>query len=363
MTRHSLPQLTSFDLHAMSDVQVRFSTGEIECEDYSRTILVIHFQGTYGIGSAGNDDALYMTVIGNAGIEAIRPDGVILDMSQLHYEWGDMLDSVLGIGDRSDSQSSAVVVGPDCREAIGTLCGGTTMDVCDQDDFFDDLADAWAYVRTRLTIAQRGTLLHAASHGEVAVAAARLAAGDDPNVRSLYGDTPLHLANHPEIVRLLLAAGADPNAKAANDVRPLHRATDLQCVELLLAAGADPDARSWNDESPLSNTRSAEIAQRLIAAGADVQQRRRSSLLHDGPSVELAEVYREAGVPLNAVNEEGRTPLDTALTSLESERAFEQHARRQGTKERIDRLSALVDWFRKHGGKTAGELGGEPTGD
>lgn len=150
MIDNSKPRLNPLDLHALSAVQVRFSTGEIPAHKYPHAVLVIHFSGTYQSGSRGNSDATYMVAIGNACIKAIDPDAVILDLSELDYQWGDRMAAVMDIGgsDRDMPFPLAIVVGPKCREAIGTLCFGVNSktDVCQHEHIFDDLADAWAYL-------------------------------------------------------------------------------------------------------------------------------------------------------------------------------------------------------------------------
>ena len=93
-----VPKLEPKSLESLSDIGVSFSLGEHPCGRYPRAILVIACHGTYGIGSGGNSDATYLMAMGKAGLEAFEPDGVILDLRELSYEWGDMLEAFFGIG-------------------------------------------------------------------------------------------------------------------------------------------------------------------------------------------------------------------------------------------------------------------------
>lgn len=60
--------------------------------------LVMKFIGTYGYGAGGNGDARYMVAMTRAAIEFCEPDALIFDLSELRYEWGDMLEAVFSIG-------------------------------------------------------------------------------------------------------------------------------------------------------------------------------------------------------------------------------------------------------------------------
>jgi ankyrin repeat protein len=94
----------------------------------------------------------------------------------------------------------------------------------------------------------------------------------------------------------------------------------------LLEAGADPDARSWENLSPLGHARDVAIARLLIEAGADVHLRRPSTLLHHRPTPELAQLFIDAGVDVNALDEAGQTPLDVAEMSRQGKLVAVLHA-------------------------------------
>ena len=54
-------------------------------------VLVVRFSGTSGFGCANNSDAIYMDAMIRAGIAAFDSVGVILDLREMAYEWGDMM--------------------------------------------------------------------------------------------------------------------------------------------------------------------------------------------------------------------------------------------------------------------------------
>ena len=124
------------------------------------------------------------------------------------------------------------------------------------------------------------TPLHwAADGGDVAIAAALLAAGADVSLTTGGGQTPLHWAangGHAAVVATLLAAGAEVNAKSDDGGTPLRFAAGgghVSAVAELLAAGAEVDVKNDDGETPLHwaarNGRAAVVAT-LLAEGAEV---------------------------------------------------------------------------------------------
>ena len=117
-------------------------------------LLVIRYHGVYRNGSEGNPDAAYMAAIGRAAIEVFEPAAVVIDLCDLSYQWGDMLDSVWNIGRDPVWETQlpcAVVVGDKCRAAVGTLIfgAGSTTDACEEEFVFDTLVAAIAYVTAK----------------------------------------------------------------------------------------------------------------------------------------------------------------------------------------------------------------------
>ncbi|MDP6796087.1 MAG: ankyrin repeat domain-containing protein [Verrucomicrobiota bacterium] len=97
----------------------------------------------------------------------------------------------------------------------------------------------------------------AAEEGNIEAVKQHLAAGTDVNTKDdAYGWTALYFASsrgHKEIVELLIAKGADVKV---NGVTPLHLAAyqdHKEIVELLIAKGADVNARSNDGRTPLDS--------------------------------------------------------------------------------------------------------------
>ena len=142
-----LTEQNPFDL---SRVKVRFFTGPSTKKPYL-TILVVKYDGEYGIGSGGNDDARYMLAMATLAIETFRPWGVVHDLTDLSYQWGDMLEEVF-IGPRYEPQPTAIVVGPKCEKALRTLLLGldSKESIDAVGNVFRDLNAAWANVDSQI---------------------------------------------------------------------------------------------------------------------------------------------------------------------------------------------------------------------
>jgi hypothetical protein len=121
-------------------------------EDDWREVLIVRFVGKYRIGHLGQPDAAYMAAMSAAAEVRWEPQGIVLDLSGLEYEWGDNLDNVLNwCWSRLDGPG-AVVVGGACKEAIRTLLFGVHSEksLAEREDYFEDLEAAVAYVRKEL---------------------------------------------------------------------------------------------------------------------------------------------------------------------------------------------------------------------
>lgn len=124
------------------------------------------------------------------------------------------------------------------------------------------------------------TALHfAAFFGGRGAAAALLAAGTDPNLRSRneLAVMPIHSAvagGHHDVAIALLDAGADPSVRQRHGWTPLQGAAqhgDAELVDRLLAAGADPAAANDEGTTATDLARAAghdTLAERLRALAA-----------------------------------------------------------------------------------------------
>ncbi len=355
-----VPKLEPQSIESLSDLVVSFSSGEHAGKSYPRDVLVMRCQGTYGFGSAGNSDATYLMAMGKAALEAFDPEALIIDMTDLHYEWGDMLECVLGLGD--DRVPMGVVVGHGCRQAVGTLCFGenSTRDACEKEWILDSLDQAWAYVTSLLDEGETPPLHEASKDGDLHRMRDLIEAGSDVNREDADGNRPLHEATDAKATRILIEAGADVIARNRAGVTPLHLAESVEIARILIKAGADPDARTHYGASPLSYASSPELAKFLVNAGADVQLRARKSLLHSVKNPQIAQVFIEAGAHVNAVDENGKTPLDSAtdnetIFSRQAENVWGSTADIKAARN-YSKIAALL---RRHGGRTSQDIQGQ----
>ena len=179
---------------------------------------------------------------------------------------------------------------------------------------------------------QASALLVAIDSGHAAMALFLIEEGADPNHHGA-GRTALHAATQqemPEVVRALLAAGADPNARLTKRTPYLSRyirlgnglvpdlvgATpfwlaasygDLEIMQILVDAGADPVLRSRDGTTAL-----------MVAAGADYVEgqdkygRRSFPAYYETLQQRALEAIKyclDLGLDINAVNDNGQTPL------------------------------------------------------
>jgi ankyrin repeat protein len=154
---------------------------------------------------------------------------------------------------------------------------------------------------------------------------ALLARGADPRVRARLGTDAVTIASShvatAASVRALLDAGAEPQPPEGVRVHrsPLVAAAmagDVDSIELLLAHGAMPSAEAVSEAVTFGH---ADVVSALLAAGADATGVDRSgiNLLHwatitNRPAV--IPILVKAGVPIDAIDDAGFTPLMYAAT-------------------------------------------------
>ena len=163
-----VPKLEERTLGELSQIQVRYFLGPSRKHQHLE-ILVIRYTGIYPFGSAGNDDAQYMKAMAKAGVAAFKPWGVIHDLSELTYKWGDrlemafigpednakegeFLEAIFGPSDPALAGQPAVVVGPQCEEAVRTLVlGENSQEPIEKVGYiFRHLEKAWDFVESQI---------------------------------------------------------------------------------------------------------------------------------------------------------------------------------------------------------------------
>lgn len=141
-------------LEELSKINYEVHIGKSNEVSYIK-IMILKFIGVYGFGSTGNSDAIFMRAIGEAVLEAWNPGGLIIDLSELSYEWGDQLEDIFYIGSykyRDKPFPIALIVGDHSEEAIRTLILGawSTKGISEIGWVFKEVSDAWDYIETKL---------------------------------------------------------------------------------------------------------------------------------------------------------------------------------------------------------------------
>lgn len=296
-----LSHFEKVSLDDLSNLECTFLLGDDQSK-YAG-ILMIRFSGEYRHGCAGNPDGQFMVAMRNAGVGAFNPYAVILDLSSLKYQWGDMLDSAFGSGGRY--LPWAVVVGEGCRRAIETLGYGWESD---QEpsvlrEIFYSLEHACDYLVGILEGTPPPAIHAAAQAGDLAEVQRLLDEGESPRLTDWTGKTPLHVTSDVSVARLLIESGARRDS--------VHGIQDPELARLLLNAGADADYKA------LAEAKSADLASVLLTAGAHVHLSTRNTLLHQNANrPDLVKLYLEAGADVNTLNDDGDTPLDVVEKEL-----------------------------------------------
>ena len=130
---------------------------------------------------------------------------------------------------------------------------------------------------------QKLPMVVACKSGDVDALRRELAAGGDPETLDGDGWTPImqvcHQRDHSEMVSMLLAAGADPNGRSRFGSSNLHMAAGhgrVECTALLLSAGASVHARLGSQDHCLtpaermSNFSCRRILPMLLRAGSPI---------------------------------------------------------------------------------------------
>jgi hypothetical protein len=108
-------------------------------------VLVISFTGSYPSGGAGNSSAEWMYESGKVLVADQRAKALVVDLRELRYDWGDMIELVYDIGCSCEPTCAQVtVVSSLNRRALSTLEWGedTKRDITELPEFFDSIEEA-----------------------------------------------------------------------------------------------------------------------------------------------------------------------------------------------------------------------------
>jgi hypothetical protein len=136
---------TSFD--QVTSIQYQFFLEPRKPGQYYR-ILIAKFSGEYKLGSRGAADARFICGITKTAFNIWYPDGLILDLRELSYGWGDDMDLVLDIGAKT-GKPCAIVGSHRCLPAIATLINGVDTDklATDTEFIFDSMDAALKFIQ------------------------------------------------------------------------------------------------------------------------------------------------------------------------------------------------------------------------
>lgn len=130
-----------------SDIKVKYFLGELDGEN----ILIVKFSGIYGLGSAGNGDAQYMYACLNMAKSLYDYRALIIDLTQLDYQWGDMIDQIFP-KTTDDYDIEVMVIGKKCQKAIHSLIEmDWGNDEALRSRIFDNVADALAFIKHKIS--------------------------------------------------------------------------------------------------------------------------------------------------------------------------------------------------------------------
>lgn len=113
------------------------------------SILHVAFSGKYRDGSGGRPDAYFIRSVVHTAYEIWSPSGIVIDFSDLTYEWGDEMDVAY---ESPGDIPTAIIVGPRCVRALSTLRYGLKSErsITEEKDVFRAFPDAIAWLRSRV---------------------------------------------------------------------------------------------------------------------------------------------------------------------------------------------------------------------
>ena len=149
---------------------------------------------------------------------------------------------------------------------------------------------------------------------------AALAMGANPNQLDKHGQTPIFRVvynpsdHQARMLELLLQHGADVNHRHPNvGETAIHNARSPEIADILLRHGADIAINTNDGSTPLHKTSTPEMAQYFIDKGVDVNARNdqgATALIDAGfEGYELVECLLKNGADADVRNNDGQTPL------------------------------------------------------
>ena len=130
---------TEVKLTDLSDITHQILLSEHDRFD-TPEFKIIRYIGIYKYGSEGKGDFTYIRAVCQSACEAWWSKATILDFSQLDYQWGDEMDSAIGM-----AEPLVILVGEKCRKALKTLWPDEYDDFC-----CDTMEQAITLARTKI---------------------------------------------------------------------------------------------------------------------------------------------------------------------------------------------------------------------
>ncbi len=169
-------------------------------------------------------------------------------------------------------------------------------------------------------------VIAAAARGDVRVLEALLGRGASPIIEDWEGMTALHWGARSEVdaVRILLAAGALPGARDSNGNTALHGAS-AAAIPLLVAAGVLPSEPNAYGLTPLhtavADSNADAVEAFLSLKGIPLNARDRDgetplmlAVLEDGRKARrIVRVLLDAGADLSVLSRKGKSAIDLAI--------------------------------------------------
>ncbi len=150
----SYSALRKVDFADLSNIECDFFLGEIKAKS-NYPVLVIRFTGEYRRGSRGEPDARFIFAMLQAAFQSWECWALILDLSALHYEWGDDIEwlfSTQPMQWAGEEYPRALIVGQKSERALASLYYDGNLDRTSFSEpwVFRDFASGWKYVEDKL---------------------------------------------------------------------------------------------------------------------------------------------------------------------------------------------------------------------